>query len=95
MKIVLYFTLLAFAVNGFSQVQLEGQLGGSNFVGITMNTSLRINLMQRGFSLKSIVVKNFEETSGKRAQKELWRYRALLGGFYVFKHESIFLFKKQ
>jgi hypothetical protein len=52
-------------------------------------------VMKRGFSLKSIVVKNFEETSGKRAQKELWRYRALLGGFYVFKHEYIFLFKKQ
>lgn len=52
-------------------------------------------VMQRGFSLKSIVVKNFEETSGKRAQKELWRYRALLGGFYVFKHEYIFLFRKQ
>jgi DNA methylase len=52
-------------------------------------------VMKRGFSLKSIVVKNFEETSGKRASKELWRYRALLGGFYVFKHEYIFLFKKQ
>lgn len=52
-------------------------------------------VMKRGFSLKSIVVKNFEETSGKRAQKELWRYRALQGGFYVFKHEYIFLFKKQ
>lgn len=27
-------------------------------------------------------------------QKELWRYRALAGGFYVFKHEYIFLFQK-
>jgi DNA modification methylase len=52
-------------------------------------------VMERGFSLKSIVVKNFEETSGKRNQKELWRYRALLGGFYIFKHEYIFLFRKQ
>lgn len=52
-------------------------------------------VMKHGFSLKSIVVKNFEETSGKRSQKELWRYRALLGGFYVFKHEYIFLFRKQ
>jgi len=24
----------------------------------------------------------------------LWRYRALVGGFYIFKHEYIFLFKK-
>ncbi|MCE7871079.1 DNA methyltransferase [bacterium CPR1] len=47
-----------------------------------------------GFSLKSIVVKNFEDTAGKRHQKELWRYRALAGGFYVFKHEYVFLFRK-
>ncbi len=47
-----------------------------------------------GYKLKSIVVKNFEETRGKRNQKELWRYRALVGGFYVFKHEYIFIFRK-
>lgn len=52
-------------------------------------------IMQRGFSLKSIIVKNFDDTSAKRNQKELWRYRALVGGFYIFKHEYIFLFKKQ
>jgi hypothetical protein len=52
-------------------------------------------VMKYGFTLKSIVVKNFEQTAGKRAQKELWRYRALVGGFYIFKHEYIFLFKKQ
>lgn len=49
----------------------------------------------RGYQLKSIIVKNFEETKGKRAQQELWRYRALVGGFYVFKHEYIFVFKKK
>lgn len=47
-----------------------------------------------GFNLKSIIVKNFEDTLGKRQQRELWRYRALAGGFYVFKHEYIFLFQK-
>jgi hypothetical protein len=52
-------------------------------------------VLKRGYLLKSIVVKNFEETKGKRNQKELWRYRALLGGFYVFKHEYVMLFKKQ
>jgi len=51
-------------------------------------------VLRRKFSLISIVVKNFEQTRGKHAQKELWRYRALKGGFYVFKHEYIFLFKK-
>ena len=52
-------------------------------------------IIQRGFMLKSIIVKNFEETTGKRNQKELWRYRALVGGFYIFKHEYIFVFKKK
>ncbi len=52
-------------------------------------------VLRRNFKLKSIIVKNFEETRAKRNQKELWRYRALVGGFYVFKHEYIFLFKKK
>lgn len=51
-------------------------------------------VMKLGCRLKSIIVKNFEDTTGKRHQKELWRYRALVGGFYVFKHEYIFLFRK-
>ncbi len=51
-------------------------------------------VLKLGYKLKSIIVKNFEETRGKRDQKELWRYRALVGGFYIFKHEYIFLFSK-
>lgn len=51
-------------------------------------------VLKRKFKLKSIIVKNFEETKGKMNQKELWRYRALAGGFYVFKHEYIYLFQK-
>jgi DNA modification methylase len=52
-------------------------------------------IMKKNFSLKSVIIKNFEETAGKRNQKELWRYRALVGGFYIFKHEYILLFKKK
>ncbi|MGB7582295.1 MAG: DNA methyltransferase [Sedimentisphaerales bacterium] len=52
-------------------------------------------VLKKGFMLRSIIVKNFEETTGKRNQKELWRYRALVGGFYIFKHEYIFVFKKK
>jgi DNA modification methylase len=51
-------------------------------------------MMNKGFKLKSTIIKNFEQTTAKRNQKELWRYRALAGGFYVFKHEYIFLFQK-
>ncbi len=52
-------------------------------------------VLKRRYLLKSIIVKNFEETRAKRNQKELWRYRALVGGFYIFKHEYIMLFKKK
>jgi DNA modification methylase len=52
-------------------------------------------VMKRGMILKSTIVKNFEGTTAKRNQKELWRYRALTGGFYVFKHEYIFIFQKK
>jgi DNA modification methylase len=52
-------------------------------------------VLKQGYSLKSIIVKNFDETRAKREQKELWRYRALAGGFYVFKHEYIFVFQKR
>jgi len=52
-------------------------------------------VQQLGHLLKSIVVKNFDTTKGKQNQEGLWRYRALAGGFYIFKHEYIFLFQKK
>ncbi len=51
-------------------------------------------MLNKGFKLKSTIIKNFDQTTAKRNQKELWRYRALAGGFYIFKHEYIFLFQK-
>jgi DNA modification methylase len=48
-----------------------------------------------GFRLKSIVVKNIEGNEiGKGKTNNLWRYRALAGGFYLFKHEYVILFQK-
>ena len=62
---------------------------------IPLGFLLMAEVLKRGYKLKSIVVKNFEETLGKRNQKELWRYRALAGGFFVFKHEYILIFQKR
>ena len=50
--------------------------------------------LERGFILKAILIKNFEETKGKSNQHGIWRYRALASDFYIFKHEYIFVFKK-
>lgn len=52
-------------------------------------------MLKRNYELKSTIIKNFNETRAKRNGQELWRYRALVGGFYVFKHEYIFVFKKK
>lgn len=50
--------------------------------------------LERGFKLKAIIVKNFDETKGKSNQRAIWRYRALSSDFYIFKHEYIMIFKK-
>ncbi len=48
-----------------------------------------------GFKTKSIVVKNITGNEiGKGKANNLWRYRALAGGFYIFKHEYIMIFEK-
>jgi len=52
-------------------------------------------MMDVGFRLKSIVVKNIEgNEKGKGPTNNLWRYRALAGGFYIFKHEYVMIFRK-
>ncbi len=48
-----------------------------------------------GFKTKSIIVKNIEGNEiGKGKTSNLWRYRALAGGFYIFKHEYVMVFFK-
>ncbi len=52
--------------------------------------------MQRvGFRIKGIVVKNITGNErGKGRASNLWRYRALAGGYYIFKHEYVIVFQK-
>lgn len=52
-------------------------------------------LQRDGLILKSILVKNMVNNRGKINQEHLWRYRAIAGGFYIFRHEYILLFKKR
>ncbi len=54
-----------------------------------------MRMRQSGFKMKAVIVKNMEgneRAKGKNAN--LWRYRALNGGFYIFKHEYIYVFQK-
>ena len=46
-----------------------------------------------GFKTKAIIVKNIEgNEKGKGKSANLWRYRALAGGYYIFKHEYVMVF---
>lgn len=60
---------------------------------------LGFECMQRmkniGFKLKSVIVKDIQGNDrAKGKDANLWRYRALLGGFSIFQHEYIFIFQK-
>lgn len=50
--------------------------------------------MERGYKLKSIVIKDMQGNRAKRNLENIWRYRALAGGFYIFKHEYVMFFQK-
>ena len=48
-----------------------------------------------GFRPKAIVVKDIQGNErGKGRAANLWRYRALAGGYYIFKHEYVILSQK-
>ena len=44
--------------------------------------------------LKGTIVKNIEGNRGKQGTGGIWRYRALNSDYFIFKHEYIFVFKK-
>ncbi|GHT13292.1 hypothetical protein AGMMS4956_09240 [Bacteroidia bacterium] len=45
--------------------------------------------------LKGIIVKNIEGNRGKLGMGSIWKYRALKSDYFLFKHEYIFVFKKE
>jgi hypothetical protein len=52
-------------------------------------------LQRVGFRPKAIIVKNITGNErGKGRSRNLWRYRALAGGYYVFCHEYVIVFRK-
>lgn len=62
---------------------------------IPLNSYITQMILSKGYTLKSVIVKNVGETKAKSNQKALWRYRALMNGFYVFAHEYILLFQNK
>lgn len=56
-----------------------------------------MDMIKRNFAvkLKGIIVKNIEGNRGKIGQNNIWKYRALSSDYFIFKHEYIFVFKKE
>ena len=56
-----------------------------------------MNAIENSFNvkLKGIIVKNIEGNKGKIGSQGIWRYRALKSDYFLFKHEYIFVFKKE
>lgn len=73
---------------------------GDKYVGsewVPLGFYLMQETLKRGqdLKLKSILIKNMANNRAKLNQEHLWRYRSLVGGFYIFKHEYILLFQKR
>jgi hypothetical protein len=56
-----------------------------------------MDMIKRNFKvkLKGTIIKNIEGNRGKLGSGGIWRYRALSSDYYIFKHEYIFVFKKE
>lgn len=56
-----------------------------------------MNAIKQNFKckLKGIIVKNIEGNRGKLGSQAIWKYRALKNDYFIFKHEYIFVFKKE
>ncbi len=56
-----------------------------------------MNAVKNNFKvkLKGIIIKNIEGNKGKLGTYNIWKYRALKSDYFLFKHEYIFVFKKE
>ena len=56
-----------------------------------------MNAIKKSFKvkLKGVIVKNIEGNKGKLGAYNIWKYRALKSDYFLFKHEYIFVFKKE
>ncbi len=77
----------------FAALIIGDKYANSRFIPLGFECMKRMENV--GFVCKATIVKNItgnEKAKGKTAN--LWRYRALAGGFYIFEHEYIMIFQK-
>lgn len=89
------------ARNGFEKLEkgrfaaliIGDKYSKGHYIPLSFGCMERMN--RAGFITKAVIVKNIEgNEKAKGKQANLWRYRALYGGFYIFKHEYIMMFQK-
>ncbi len=79
--------------NRFAALIIGDKYANSRYVSLGFECQKRME--ELGFVTKAVIVKNItgnEKAKGKTAN--LWRYRALSGGFNIFEHEYIMIFQK-
>ncbi|MCG3207279.1 MAG: hypothetical protein FOGNACKC_00879 [Anaerolineae bacterium] len=97
-----FVTAFAKVVGGVWRVLDNGRFAGLVIGDIYKNGEtvplgfMCMELMRRvGFKLRGIAVKNINGNEvGKGRTANLWRYRALAGGYLIFKHEYVVIFQK-
>ena len=79
--------------NRFAALIIGDKYANSRYISLGFECQKRME--ELGFITKAVIVKNItgnEKAKGKTAN--LWRYRALSGGFNIFEHEYIMIFQK-
>lgn len=79
--------------NRFAALIIGDKYANSRYISLGFECQRRME--ELGFVTKAVIVKNItgnEKAKGKTAN--LWRYRALSGGFNIFEHEYIMIFQK-
>ncbi|MBR1616716.1 site-specific DNA-methyltransferase [bacterium] len=79
--------------NRFAALIIGDKYANSRYYSLGFECQRRME--EIGFVTKAVIVKNItgnEKAKGKDAN--LWRYRALSGGFNIFEHEYIMIFQK-
>ena len=77
----------------FACLIIGDKYANSQHIPLGFECMARMNKL--GFITKAIIIKDIqgnERAKGKTAN--LWRYRALAGGFYIFRHEYVMVFQK-
>ena len=78
----------------FAALIIGDKYADSQYIPLGFECMRRMN--EIGFTTKAVIVKDIqgnERCKGKDAN--LWRYRALAYGFYIFKHEYVMIFQKK